>query len=480
MRKAGVLLAISSLPSNYGIGDFGESCFQFIDDLNKAGFKCWQILPLNPLGYGNSPYQPYSSLAMDELYISLDELKKMGYIQKTKKFNAYKKKVDYQAVREFKTPYYQEAFHNFKKDEKYQIFASLPWVRNYAVFLTLKKENDMKIWHEWSEEQKTWIKNHRYDLTPLQEKIEYEIFIQYILYSQWMKVKDYAHSKDIEIIGDLPIYVGIDSVDVWANQESFLLDDDGRPIFIAGVPPDYFSATGQRWGNPLYDWDYLAKHQFDFWCQRLEYNSKLFDFVRIDHFRAFDTYWKIPVECETAIEGEWVEAPGYQLFDTLFEKIENLNIIAEDLGNLRPEVLKLRDYYHLPGMKVIQFSFNPQTPFTNETENMVVYTGTHDNQTTLSWFTSQTNAFKKQTKVFFDINGYHYDTIVDNFIYYTLSLKAKIAIIPMQDLLGLDLRSRMNTPGTVGNPNWQWKLSSFKEFEDRLPLFKEMIKKSQR
>ena len=480
MRKAGVLLAVSSMPSDYGIGDFGENCIHFIDYLKTGGFKIWQILPLNPLGYGNSPYQPYSSKAMDDLYISLDELQKMGLIKKTKKFNADKKSVDYQAVRAFKTPYYEEAYANFKKDKNYKKFASQKWVKNYAVFLTLKKHNDMKIWHEWPIEQQLWIKNQKADLSQLQDKIDYEIFIQYILYIQWMKVKKYANSKGIEIIGDLPIYVGIDSVDVWEDQLSFLLDDDGRPIFIAGVPPDYFSATGQRWGNPLYDWQYLKRNNFKFWIDRLEYNSQLFDYIRIDHFRAFDTYWKIPVECETAIDGEWVEAPGYELFDTLLENIPNLNIIAEDLGNLRPEVLELRDHYHLPGMKIVQFTFNPDTPYANELENMIAYTGTHDNQTILSWFNSQSSSFKRRTKIFFNTNGYDYDNIVDNFLYFTLKSKANMAILPMQDLLGLNSRSRLNTPGTVGNPNWQWKLSTFKDFEKRLPVFKKMIKKSKR
>ena len=338
----------------------------------------------------------------------------------------------------------------------------------------------MNIWHEWPTEQREWIKNKKLDLTPYQDQIDYEIFIQYILYKQWMDVKKYAKSMKIELVGDLPIYVGIDSVDVWENQLSFLLDDDGRPIFIAGVPPDYFSATGQRWGNPLYDWQYLKRYDFKFWQERLEYNSKMFDYIRIDHFRAFDTFWKIPVECPTAIDGEWVEAPGYQLFDTLLANIPNLNIIAEDLGDLRPEVLELRDHYNLPGMKVTQFTFNPETPFANEAENMVAYTGTHDNETILTWFNNQSSSFKRKTKAFFKKYDYTYESVVDNFLLFTLKGKAKLAILPMQDVLGLNAKSRLNTPGTVGNPNWQWKLSSFTEFENKIPVLKEMIKESKR
>ena len=480
MRKAGILMAVSSLPSSYGIGDFGENCLHFIDDLKKCGCRIWQILPLNPLGYGNSPYQAYSSKAMDELYISLDELKKKGLIKKTRKLNANRKSVDYEKVRRFKEIYYQEAYANFEKDSGFKEFASQKWVVDYAVFLTFKKMNQMKIWHEWPSEQQNWIKDHAYDLTALQDKIEYEIFIQYMLYQQWMWVKKYANDNDIEIMGDLPIYVGIDSVDVWANQKCFLLDDQSHPTFIAGVPPDYFSSTGQRWGNPLYDWDYLKEHEFAFWCDRLAYNAKLFDRIRIDHFRAFDTYWKIPVSCPTAVEGEWKEAPGYELFDTLFEKIENLKIVAEDLGNLRPEVLKLRDYYHLPGMKVLQFTFNPETPYLNESENMVAYTGTHDNQPLLSWFSSQTYSFKRRTKIFLDTAGYHYEQVVENLIAYMMKSKADTVIIPMQDILNLNAKSRMNTPGTLTENNWTWKLADFRDFEKRLSVISEMVSQSHR
>lgn len=480
MKKAGILMAVSSLPSFYGIGDFGENCLHFIDDLKKCGCHIWQILPLNPLGYGNSPYQAYSSKAMDELYISLDELKKMGLIEKTKKFNASKKRVNYDEVRRFKSAYYHEAYHNFKKDESYQTFASQKWVIEYAVFLVFKKMNDMKIWHEWPQEQQNWIKDHSYDLTSLKEKIDYEIFLQYLLYQQWMKVKTYANENGIEIMGDLPIYVGIDSVDVWANQNYFLLDDKSHPTFIAGVPPDYFSVTGQRWGNPLYDWDYMKEQDFDFWCDRLAYNAQLFDMIRIDHFRGFDTYWKIPVSCPTAVEGEWMEAPGYELFDVLFQKIDNLKIVAEDLGNLRPEVLKLRDYYHLPGMKVLQFTFNPQTPYANDVENVVAYTGTHDNQPLVSWFSSQSSSFRRRTKVFLDTSGYHYENVIDNLIAFLMNSKANMVIIPMQDILHLNAKSRMNTPGTLIDTNWTWKLADFKDFEKKLDRFSEMIQISQR
>lgn len=480
MRKAGILMAVSSLPSSYGIGDFGDECIQFIDYIKACGFKIWQILPLNPVGYGNSPYQAYSSKAISDLYISLDELKKMGLIKKTKKMNAHRKSVDYEAVKSFKFSYYQEAFSNFKKNHEFKKFAEQKWVIDYAVFISLKKKNEMKIWYDWPIEEKNWIQDQRYDLSELKENIEFEIFLQFILYKQWQRIKKYANKKGIEIMGDLPIYVGIDSVDVWANQESFLLDEEGHPIFIAGVPPDYFSATGQRWGNPLYDWDYLKTHEFDFWVDRLAYNATLFDSIRIDHFRAFDTYWKIPKSCPTAIVGEWVEAPGYELFETLFERIPHLKIIAEDLGNLRHEVIELRDTFHLAGMKVTQFTFNPETPYANERQNVVAYTGTHDNQTLNSWFASQSSSFKRKSRIFLDTAGYHQDTMNDRLIAFTLNSLADTTIIPMQDLLHLSARSRMNTPGTSGSPNWEWKLADFDEFKRRIPYIAQMIKESKR
>lgn len=478
MRKAGILLAISSLPSKTGIGDFGPSCYKFIDDLKKCGLKCWQFLPLNPLGYGNSPYQPYSSFAMDDLYLSLDELKAEGLIADFKAFNENADKVDYAAVRNFKEPYYYEAYQNFVPDNDYHEFIKNAWVHNYAVFKALKKHNDDKTWIDWPYKQKTWIKNHEFNLDPFKEDIQLEMFIQYKLYQQWMKVKRYANEQGIQCIGDIPIYVGIDSEDVWSHQESFLLDEDGHPIFIAGVPPDYFSETGQRWGNPIYDWEYLKAHDFKFWEKRIAYNLQLFDIVRIDHFRAFDTYWKIPAECPTAQVGEWIEAPGYALFDHLIKTLPSFNIIAEDLGDLRKEVLILRDHYHFPGMKIVEFTFDPRKKEENKNNNMVIYPGTHDNQTLRSWYEDHDWTFKLLSR--WALRKHRYSSMTDRFIEYTFCDEANTAIIPMQDILNLDDTARMNTPGTIGSPNWEWKMVDFKAFEEKLPTIHEMIKRGNR
>ncbi|MDE6182538.1 MAG: 4-alpha-glucanotransferase, partial [Eubacteriales bacterium] len=296
-------------------------------------------------------------------------------------------KLYYENARSFKQKYFKEAFENMNKkgilkDEFLKFKEENNWAKTYATFITLKKRNDLKCWIDWNKTDKNWIEN-KIDLPELKEYIEYEAFIQFLFYKQWFELKNYANNNGIEILGDIPIYVGIDSVDVWENKENFLLDKEGNPTFIAGVPPDYFSETGQRWGNPIYDWEYLQKNDFKFWIDRLKWNKKIYDIIRIDHFRAFDTYWKIPASCETAIDGEWVEAPGYALFDKIFEKMPDIKIVAEDLGDLRPEVLKLRDYYKLSGMKILQFEVDPKETNNDfkETETTILYTGTHDNQT---------------------------------------------------------------------------------------------------
>lgn len=483
MREAGILAPLPSLPSDYGIGDMGKYSYKFIDLLKQSGVKIWQILPLNPLGYGNSPYQPYSSFAGDEIYISLENLFEQNYLnEKPLPFNADSIKVDYNLVRKYKEKYLKQAFSNFKPDEDYKKFVSQKWVYLYAVFLTFKKKNNLVCWNKWQKEHKEWIKDRKYDLSEYQKDIDYEIFIQYIFYKQWIKLKEYANQNSISIMGDIPIYVGIDSLDVWSNQDSFLLDENGEPTFIAGVPPDYFSETGQRWGNPIYNWDYMKKNNFSFWIDRLSYNSKLFDIIRIDHFRAFDTYWKIPAECETAIDGEWIEAPGYDLFDTILKQLPDIKIVAEDLGELRDEVYVLRDYYKFKGMKIVQFVFDPLENNNNfeDKENMIIYTGTHDNQTIKGWYNSQSRHLQKEIDLELFSQGYREDNISHRFVEYTLDSIAQTAIIPIQDILNYGDEARINTPGTLGSPNWEWKLKDFSDFENNISFLNKAIKDSGR
>ncbi len=483
MREAGMLLPLSSLPSDYGIGDMGKYSYELIDLLEKSGFHIWQILPLNPLGYGNSPYQPYSSFAGDEIYISLEELYQEGLLKELPpKFMEDSKAVDYEKVRAYKEFYLKVAFENFKSNTDYEEFAAQEWVHLYGVYLTFKKKNQLMCWNEWNLGQKEWIQNRDLDLAPYQKEIQYEMFVQYIFYKQWMKLKTYANDQGIKIMGDIPFYVGIDSLDVWMNQKCFLLDKEGRPTFIAGVPPDYFSETGQRWGNPIYDWDYLKETKYSFWLERIAYSSKLFDYIRIDHFRAFDTYWKIPASCPTAVEGAWLEAPGYEVFDLIKEKFPQLEIIAEDLGDLREEVHVLKNHYGLKGMKIVQFTFDPNENNNNfeDVENMVIYTGSHDNQTIQGWYSSQREETQGLIRKALEKLGYQDEIISQRFLRLTFDSIAKMAIVPMQDLINLGDEGRINTPGTLGSPNWEWKLQSFEPFKRELDRIKELINLSNR
>ena len=458
-------MPVASLPGRHGCGSFGIDAYRFIDLAARAGLSIWQILPLNPLGYGNSPYQPYSSFAMDDLYISLDSLVEMGLIERAPSYRRNAEVIDYDAVRKFREPYLREAYKNFRPDLNYSTFSYQEWVKNFAIFMALKKKNGMQGWLDWPEkDERNQPVDGKLDLKPYQDEILYEVFKQYILFLQWKDLKQYANDHGIEIMGDIPFYVGIDSADVWAGRKNFLLDDDGRPIFIAGVPPDYFSATGQRWGNPIYDWDYMKKNDFSFWVERVSYTQKLFDIIRIDHFRAFDTYWKINAECPTAIDGVWVEAPCYELFDTLLKKTEDLELVAEDLGDLRPEVHKLRDHYSFRGMRVIQFAFLPEESDVHDKPHQLVYTGTHDNDTIFAWYREKPQAEKRKLRRYLRSCGINTHSFVDDVITYSLNTQADMVVIPLADWLHYGHEARLNTPGTVGSPNWMWRTASLSGF----------------
>ncbi|MCL2368709.1 MAG: 4-alpha-glucanotransferase, partial [Oscillospiraceae bacterium] len=311
-----------------------------------------------------------------------------------------------------------------------------------------------------------------------EDDIAFNQFLQFIFYGQWVRLKRYANAKGVEIMGDIPFYVGLDSVDVWANRQYFLLDEQCEPTHVGGVPPDYFHAQGQRWGNPIYDWAALERDGFGFWIERLRLNQKVFDSIRLDHFRAFDTYWKIPAREETAVLGEWVEAPGYAFFDKLFQVLPDSKIFVEDLGNMRPEVFELRDHYHFMGMDILQFSFGEDMSSAKKKtrENRIAYTGTHDNQTTLGWFLSLPQAEQEKMRQHLAELGYD-GSISQQMIQYTLGSSADIAIIPIWDILGLDDSARMNTPGTVGSPNWEWKLANYDLLEEKWAEYAQWLRK---
>ena len=483
-RRAGVLLPVFSLPGRYGIGDFGESAYRFVDLLSDAGVRIWQVLPLNPLGYGESPYQPFSSFAGETLYIDLDTLYEDGLLSsRPKAFRKGADRVDYQAVRAYKEPFFRKAFSEFKKrplTREYRAFVKEEWVKLYAVFITLKKKNGMVAWTEWPEEEKNWILTRRPVRGKLKEEVDYEIFLQYEFFREWLRIKAYANEKGVLLMGDIPFYVGQDSLDVWMNRDEFLLDSEGYPTVVAGVPPDYFSATGQRWGNPIYDWDHMKANDFRFWRDRVKGNARLFDLIRIDHFRAFDTYWKIPASCPTAVDGEWIEAPGYALFDRLLPEIPGSEIIAEDLGMLRDEVYELRDHYAFPGMNVLQFTLLDEK--FKPSENMVVYTGTHDNDT-IEGFWEKLNDHERWL---YDekLREGGVDTSAgpksEQFLLYAMKSGMETAIVPVQDLIGMGAEGRINIPGLIAPVNWTVRFPDFRQVRKRAGFLKRLIRETGR
>ena len=484
-RVAGVLMPVASLPSRDGVGSFGKEAYAFVDMLAEMGMGIWQILPLNPLGYGNSPYQPFSSYAGDELYIDLDLLEQEGYLAPGRKPYCHAGKagrIDYIRARTYKEAYLREAYQKFFVKSWYEpevaSFREMSWVKPYAVFMALKKQNDLRCWNEWPKEQQDWILDGKYDLVPLRHEIRYHIFLQFVFYKQWMALKTYANSKNVKIMGDVPFYVGMDSADVWSSREDFLLEEGTwKPSFVAGVPPDYFSATGQRWGNPIYNWEKLQEKNFSFWIERLRYSAELYDIIRIDHFRAFDSYWKIVASCPTAVDGEWMEAPGEALFTELYRQMPDIAIVAEDLGDLRPEVLQLRDKFGLMGMNILEFTL--EQPWVLQ-EHQLVYTGTHDNQTVKGWYESLPESRKRKIRKSLSAYGTRGEAVPKRMVRYTYATKAKLAIVPLYDLLGLDDSARLNFPSTVGSPNWEWCLRDWKDLRKKMDYIREAVVSSGR
>lgn len=482
MRETGILMPVSSLPSRTGVGELGKETEKFIGYLSASGVKIWQILPLNPVGYGNSPYQPYSSCAGDEIYISLEKLWEQQLLKELPMSElAGSTRVQYEKVRVWKETYLREAFQTFiekglDQTEEYQTFVTQKWVQEYALFRAFKKENGGSCWNDWKSEHKNWPEHKTEVATVIREEADYQIFLQYLFYCQWIEIKSVANANGIRIMGDVPFYVGVDSVDVWAGKDNFLLDTDGRPIFVAGVPPDYFSATGQRWGNPIYDWEYLKEQNYQFWVDRIGYSSSLFDIIRIDHFRAFDTFWKIPASCPTAVEGEWILAPGYEVIDTFLEQIPGVNLVAEDLGDLRPEVLELKEHYHLKGMKILMFSIDPSGKYAKDSfddvENMIIYTGTHDNDTLMEWYGGLSVAAKRKVRRFLARKRIRQGSVKERLLTYTLKSPAEYAILPLADILGMGKEAHLNTPGTVGSPNWEWRMPNLEKIERELKKYR--------
>ncbi len=481
-RYSGILLPIASLPSPFGVGNFGKESYRYIDMLASNGFSLWQILPLNPLGYGHSPYQPLSSYAIDEIYTDLDDLKRRGFLTKVPSL-PLSDHIDYEKARETIAPFLKEAYRNAKDKEKENIHAfttTHPWVKEWAIYSYNKKRNGLKAWNEW-ENAKDFEEFDRDDL----DEYYYEIWVQMNLFREWKALKAHANRKGIRIIGDLPFYIGYDSADVYAHLEMFEIDPISKePVWVAGVPPDYFSEDGQRWGNPIYRWDLLEKNGFSFLIDRFKGSAELYDIIRIDHFRAFDTYWRIPASSLTAKEGKWIEAPGYKFFEALKKERTSFNIIAEDLGDLRPEVLKLRDYFSFPGMEVIEFDFDDvvikgiRKGF--DRKNSLIYTGTHDNDTLRAYLNELGPDTCKKWRLALKEKGFLHDDLIDSVLEFSLSLPASFVIFPLQDVLGLDNEARLNRPGTINDINWTWRLASLEAVESRLAFIGEYNKKYHR
>jgi len=503
-RSSGVLLHPTSFPSKYGIGDLGEEAYKFIDFLKKGKQTLWQILPIGPTSYGDSPYQSFSAFAGNLLLISPELLVKEGYLNEAdlnEVPNFNENKVDFGEVTKYKKELFKKAYEGFKHNastaQKIEYnkfcFENISWLEDYSLFVSLKdyfinkrthegknseysafkndcdfiKENLFDdyyfgaVWSTWPKEiasrREDVIKDWKIELS---EEMRTYKFLQYEFSRQWKNLKKYANENDIEIIGDIPIFVAYDSADVWANPELFYLDSKGFPTVVAGVPPDYFSATGQLWGNPLYNWDIHKKNNYSWWIKRVKNMLGLVDILRIDHFRGFDEYWAVLSSEETAVNGEWLKGPNVDLFHAIEKELGSLPIIAEDLGVLTDSVCKMRDDLGFPGMKILQFAFYADDKYrTNDylphnlVKNAVIYSGTHDNDTTRGWYDSSNDADMDLVRRYMNISG---DNISWDFIRLACSTVCDIAIHTMQDIMSLGTEARMNMPGTMSG-NWQWR-----------------------
>lgn len=471
MRRNGMLLPIASLPSPYGIGGFSKEAYEFIDLLEETGQKLWQILPLGPTSYGDSPYQSFSTFAGNPYFIALDTLVEKGWLTKeaceASDYGDNESYIDYGRIYNSRFVLLKQAFLNsdILSDEKFTEFckANQHWLPDYALYMALKNQNDGKSWIEWEEEIRLRKPEAvEYYKKELEEECNFYEFLQYEFHEQWTKVKEYAHEKGIQIVGDVPIYVAFDSADTWANPELFQLDEKNLPLGVAGCPPDAFSATGQLWGNPLYNWAYHKKTGYDWWLKRIAYCFDLYDIVRIDHFRGFDEYYSIPYGDETAVNGHWEKGPGMDLFNTVKEKLGELDIIAEDLGFLTESVFQLLKDSGYPGMKVLQFAFDSSEDSDYLTykyqRNCVVYTGTHDNDTTAGWFEKLSDGDKEVALRY--MNSFYTPKEEQHWDLIALAMRstADTCIIPVQDFLGLGSEARINMPSTLGD-NWKWRMT---------------------
>lgn len=477
-RGAGILLHISSLPGPYGIGELGPEAYRFVDLLKKLKLSCWQILPLTEVlpAYFNSPYKSPSAFAGNRLFISTEFLVRDGLINRIEPEASFASgTVNYNAVNEFKSKILNTAYERFKKFKKFRLRfeefceENKNWLEDYALFCALKEKHKGKPWYEWDIEVRDFVDSVSDKIrVSLSDFIEREKFIQFLFFNQWSELRQYANQNGIEIIGDIPFYVSYDSVDVWRNSQYFKLDRKKKPLYVSGVPPDYFSKTGQLWGDPVYNWKKLENEGYTWWVERLKHACKLYDIIRLDHFRGFVAYWEIPAGERTAVKGRWVPSPSYDFFIQLFRKIPEIKIIAEDLGTITEDVRELMKYFNIPGMKVLLFAFddkfpsNPYLPHFYE-KNSVVYTGTHDNNTVRGWYEKEASDEEKLRVKFYVNKELTEKEVHHEFVRLALSSPSNIAIIPLQDLLGLGESARMNRPSS-SEGNWLWRATEAQLF----------------
>ena len=466
MRKSGVLMHITSLPGLYGVGTMGRKAYEFVDFLKRAGQSCWQVLPMTPTGYGNSPYQSLSDFAGNPYLIDLELLVREGLLTHQElddvQWGDREDKVDFGLLSRNRIPLLRLAYSRFDRQDTLDEFCreNSSWLWDYALFLALKDANDGKAWFQWED----GLKYRRADAVwsarrLLCDEVRFYCFVQYLFFKQWDALQTYAHNNGISIIGDVPIYVPLDSVDVWANPELFQLDAQLIPTDVAGVPPDGFAADGQLWGNPLYRWEVHRRDGYSWWLRRMEAAGKRYDVVRFDHFRGLESYWAVPYGSVTARHGRWLKGPDIELIHAIQKSLPGLRLIVEDLGYLTQEVLALKDTAGLPGMKVLEFAFDSRESSTylphTYTANAVCYTGTHDNMTMQQWFDTCSDDAKAYAVEYMNLN--EREGLVWGAIPTAMSCVCDLCIIPMQDLLGLGGEARMNFPGTLSDSNWTWR-----------------------
>lgn len=466
-RRSGVLLHPTSLPGPFGCGDFGKNAYRFVDWLAESGQRLWQMLPLGPLGVGNSPYSCLSAYAGNFLMIDVDDLVEQGWVKpKDLRFLPSEKRADYSAAMSFRMEILRKAAKNFFLNKSgrnpfYRFCESEGfWLDDFALFMALHDRFEGALWCEWDskyshvQHAKTMKRGKE-----LERALALHKFIQWQFHSQWSRLKEYAAKKNVALVGDLPIYVAHDSADVWSNPMYYFLDDRGYPTIVAGVPPDYYSKTGQRWGNPIYRWDLMRMDGYKWWKERFRHNFAIVDILRIDHFRGFAAFWEIPATEATGEHGRWMPGPGEDFFNAVQKELGEMQIIAEDLGIITPDVIALRDKYGFPGMKVLQFAFSEgfDHPFLphNYPEHCVVYTGTHDNDTTQAWFSGLDNNTRRFVLEYVKTDGseIHWDLIR-----LASESRADTVFLPLQDILGLGGEARMNFPGRIAG-NWEWRFT---------------------